>query len=97
MMGLPSEDEWPQDSPISREAFENCAQPIIKLERLVRFTDSCAFELLQVSIFISFEFSIIIFLIMISHYYHSNKVFVQQQSVLLNIIFFDELIIHRVQ
>lgn len=53
MMGLPNEDEWPQDSPIPREAFENCAQPIIPLERLIRFTDSCAFELLQVSIFFS--------------------------------------------
>ena len=53
MMGLPNEDEWPQDSPIPREAFENCAQPIIPLERLIRFTDSCAFALLQVSIFFS--------------------------------------------
>lgn len=51
VMGLPSEDEWPKDSPISREAFENCSQPIITLDRLVRFTDSCALELLQVSIF----------------------------------------------
>jgi len=47
MMGLPSEDEWPQDSPIAREAFENYSQPIITLERLLRFQDSCAFELLR--------------------------------------------------
>lgn len=51
MMGLPSEDEWPQDSPIAREAFENYSQPIITLERLVRFPDSCAFELFRVSAF----------------------------------------------
>jgi hypothetical protein len=50
-MGLPSENEWPLDSPISREAFENCSQPIIALDRLVRFQDSCAFELLRVSFF----------------------------------------------
>ena len=50
-MGLPSEDEWPTDSPISREAFENCSQPIITLDRLVRLTDSCALDLLQVSSF----------------------------------------------
>lgn len=49
MMGLPNEDEWPQDSPIPREAFENYSQPIISFERLVRFQDSCAFELLRVS------------------------------------------------
>ena len=50
MMGLPSEDEWPQDSPIPRDAFDNCSQPIITLERLVRFQDNCAFELLRVSV-----------------------------------------------
>jgi len=56
-MGLPSEDEWPQDTPIRREAFENHPQPIITLERLVRFQDSCAFELLRVSfVFILFVF-----------------------------------------
>ncbi len=54
MMGLPSEDEWPQDSPIAREAFENYSQPIITLERLVRFPDSCAFELLRVKFFFFF-------------------------------------------
>ncbi|CAF1472211.1 unnamed protein product [Rotaria sordida] len=47
LMGLPNEDEWPQDSPIRREAFENYSQPIITLERLIRFEDSCAFELLR--------------------------------------------------
>ena len=47
-MGLPNEDEWPQNCPIRREAFENYAQSIITLERLVRFQDRCAFELLQV-------------------------------------------------
>jgi len=52
-MGLPSEDEWPQDTPVRREAFGNPSQPIITLERLVRFQDSCAFELLRVgSVFI---------------------------------------------
>lgn len=57
-MGLPSDDEWPQDSPISREAFENCSRPIITLDRLVRLTDSCAFELLQVSFFSSIIYSL---------------------------------------
>ncbi|CAF3220601.1 unnamed protein product [Rotaria socialis] len=47
LMGLPNEDEWPQDSPISREAFEDYSQPIITLERLIRFQDSCAFDLLR--------------------------------------------------
>jgi hypothetical protein len=51
-MGLPGEDEWPQESPIMREAFTNCSQPVITLERLVRFQDSCAFELLRVSLFL---------------------------------------------
>ncbi len=74
-MGLPSENEWPLDSPISREAFENCSQPIIALDRLVRFQDSCAFELLRVSVFL-YLLSILLFII--SHYYHSNKLFVQQ-------------------
>jgi hypothetical protein len=53
MMGLPSEDEWPRDSPIAREAFENYSQPIITLERFLRFQDSCALELLQVSFFLT--------------------------------------------
>ncbi|CAF1163902.1 unnamed protein product [Rotaria sp. Silwood1] len=47
LMGLPNEDEWPQDSPLRREAFENYSQPIITLERLIRFQDSCAIELLR--------------------------------------------------
>ena len=51
LMGLPSEDEWPVESPIGREAFENCPRPVITLDRLVRFQDSCAFELLRVSLF----------------------------------------------
>jgi len=56
-MGLPSEDEWPQDTPVRREAFGNPSQPIITLERLVRFQDSCAFELLRVGfVFILFVF-----------------------------------------
>ena len=49
LMGLPIETDWPQDSQIGRQAFENCRQPIITLERLVRFPDSCAFDLLRVS------------------------------------------------
>ena len=52
-MGLPSENEWPLDSPIRREAFENDSQSIIALDRHVRFQDSCAFELLRVSFFFS--------------------------------------------
>lgn len=47
MLGLPSEDEWPMDCRIPREAFTNCSQPIITLERFVRFQDSCALDLLQ--------------------------------------------------
>jgi hypothetical protein len=53
-MGLPSQDEWPQNSPIAREAFENYSRPIITLERLVRFQDSCASELLRVRFGFSF-------------------------------------------
>jgi hypothetical protein len=60
-MGLPSEDEWPLESPINREAFKNHSQPIITLERLVRFQDRCAIELLRVSFF----FSVLIFEIFI--------------------------------
>jgi hypothetical protein len=61
MLGLPSEDEWPQNSPISREAFENYSQPIITLERLIRFQDSCAFELLRVRFFLYFKYSFIFY------------------------------------
>jgi hypothetical protein len=60
MMGLPSEDEWPRDSPIPREAFENYSQPIITLERFVRFQDSCAFELLRVSFFCVISYQLLI-------------------------------------
>lgn len=60
-MGLPNEDEWPQDSPIRREAFENHSQPIITLERLVRFQDSCAFELLRVGVYLYFKYSFVFF------------------------------------
>lgn len=48
MLGLPNADEWPQESPIGREAFENCTQSVITLERMVRFEDQCAFKLLRV-------------------------------------------------
>ena len=34
---------------LEEEAFENCSQPVVTLERLVRFQDSCAVELLRVS------------------------------------------------
>ncbi|CAF0751832.1 unnamed protein product [Adineta steineri] len=47
LMGLPNQDEWPNESPIGREAFENFSQSTITLERLVRFEDNCAFELLR--------------------------------------------------
>jgi len=55
MMGLPNEDEWPVDCRIPRDAFANCSQSIISLERLIRFQDSCAFDLLRVK-FIFFLF-----------------------------------------
>ena len=89
MMGLPSEDEWPRESPIPREAFEDYSQPVITLERLVRFQDSCAFELLRVSLFDSF-ISYQSFIHYYSHSWHSNKVFVQQQCERWNIISSDE-------
>jgi hypothetical protein len=50
VMGLPNADEWPTESPIGRDAFEDCTQSMMTLERLVRFQDSCAFELLRVRI-----------------------------------------------
>ena len=49
LMGLPDESDWPEDSPIRRQAFENDSKQIISLERLIRFPDSCAFDLLRVS------------------------------------------------
>ena len=48
MMGLPSINEWPEESPVPREAFLDCTTPVISLERLIRFQDSCAFKLLRV-------------------------------------------------
>jgi hypothetical protein len=98
LMGLPGEDEWPQESPIMREAFTNYSQSVITLERLVRFSDSCGFELLRVSLFrfiriLNIHFYMFIF----SHYCHLNKVFVRQLCEPLNTIFSVESTIPHVQ
>lgn len=79
MMGLPSTDEWPPESPIPREAFESCTQSVITLERLIRFEDRCAFQLLRVSQSIGLILNKTIPIhILFSHSYPSSKVFVHR-------------------
>lgn len=55
MLGFPSASEWPEESPIGREAFESYRQSTISLERLLRFEDNCAYELLRVILSINLE------------------------------------------
>ena len=96
LMGLPNEDEWPVESPIGREAFENCPRPVITLERLVRFQDTCAFELLRVSFF-HHSFSTKKRLSLIRSCFRSNKAIVHPLFAHSNITSFVERIIARAQ
>ena len=77
-MGLPTADEWPEGCPIAREAFESHSQSLITLDRLIRFQDTCAFELLRVCRHSYFSEKLTIIMLVLSHYYRSNKAFVQR-------------------
>ncbi|CAF0900422.1 unnamed protein product [Didymodactylos carnosus] len=47
LFGLPDKSDWPDKAKITRESFTNCNKTSTTLERLIRFTDKCASDLLQ--------------------------------------------------
>ena len=96
-MGLPTADEWPVGCPIAREAFENHSQSLITLDRLIRFQDTCAFELLRVCRHPRACQTLTLVLFIRRHYYRSNKAFVQRLFERLNTTFSAGPITRRAQ